>query len=170
MADLSDYDSLGAGNFSGNIALNCGIPCEAAMSLVKAWFGVERKEQVYERTRFAYKRIGELIEASRCPVPQFDDPDDIDPTLMTTAIEGLPDPAVKAEIAGWLLCPPTALKTPEEQSHYRDAISSRVEAEMRRIGILEEGLGKLVDALEFEPDYELKYLLIFDRQTRERAS
>jgi hypothetical protein len=111
---VSPYtDSLSAGNYSGNRALNYGTPGEGAMALIKAWFGVERKKQVYERTRFAYKQIEKLIGASKCPVPQFGNADEIDPTLTTTAINGLPDPAVKTEIVGWLLCSSSALKTAE---------------------------------------------------------
>src|ERR1022692_2226850 len=107
MGDVSDYDSMSGGYFSGNIAWNHRIPSEAALALVKAWFGVERKEQVYQRTRAAYRHLEKLIEASKCPVPEFPTYEVIDPVLMTKAIEGSPDPAAKAEIAGWLLCPPS---------------------------------------------------------------
>jgi len=163
MVDVSDSDSMSGGYFSGNIALNHHIPDEAALDLVKAWFGVERKEQVYQRTRAAYRHLKEVIEASKCPVPEFPTFDDIDPVLMTKAIEGLSDPAVRTEIAGWLLCPPSALKTADEQTDYREAISLRVKAEMQRFGIPDERHAKLMEALEFEPDYELKYLLMHDR-------
>jgi hypothetical protein len=71
------------------------------MALVTARFGVEQQEQeqVYQRTRVAYKHLEELIEASKCPVPKFAKFGDIDPALMTKAIEWLlSDPAAKPRL------------------------------------------------------------------------